>query len=71
MTNLTLCWLIPKDRSNRVRWLLRELNVEFSEKQLNASVGERAGPTPLNNQARSDKWIPVGVVKRPWAEAAG
>lgn len=40
MTNLTLYWLIPKDRSNRVRWLLRELNVEFSEKQLNASVGE-------------------------------
>ena len=40
MTNLTLYWLIPKDRSSRVRWLLRELNVEFSEQQLNASVGE-------------------------------
>ncbi len=40
MTNLTLYWLIPKDRSNRVRWLLRELNVEFSEQQMNASVGE-------------------------------
>ena len=40
MTNLTLYWLIPKDRSCRVRWLLRELNVEFSEQQLNASAGE-------------------------------
>ena len=40
MTNLTLYWLIAKDRSNRVRWLLRELNVEFSEQQLNASTGE-------------------------------
>ena len=40
MTNLILYWLIPKDRSNRVRWLLRELNVEFSEQQMNASVGE-------------------------------
>ncbi len=40
MTNLTLYWLIPKDRSSRVRWLLRELNVEFSEQRLNTSVGE-------------------------------
>ena len=40
MTNLTLYWLIPKDRSSRIRWLLRELNVEFSEQRLNASVGE-------------------------------
>lgn len=40
MTNLTLYWLIPKDRSSRIRWLLRELNVEFSEQQLNASVSE-------------------------------
>ena len=40
MTNLTLYWLIPKDRSSRVRWLLRELDVEFSEQQMNASVGE-------------------------------
>ena len=40
MTNLTLYWLIPKDRSSRVRWLLRELNSEFSEQQMNASVGE-------------------------------
>ncbi len=40
MNKLTLYWLIPKDRSNRVRWLLRELNVEFSEQQMNASVGE-------------------------------
>ena len=40
MTNLTLYWLIPKDRSSRVRWLLQELNVEFSEQQMNASVGE-------------------------------
>ena len=40
MTNLTLYWLIPKDRSSRVRWLLRELDVEFSEHQMNASVGE-------------------------------
>ncbi len=40
MTNLTLYWLIPKDRSSRVRWLLRELNVEFSEQQMNASIGE-------------------------------
>ncbi len=40
MTNLTLYWLIPKDRSCRVRWLLRELNVEFSEQQMNASIGE-------------------------------
>ena len=34
MTDLTLYWLIPKDRSSRVRWLLRELNVEFSEQQM-------------------------------------
>ncbi len=40
MSSLTLYWLIPKDRSSRVRWLLRELNVDFSEQQLNASVGE-------------------------------
>lgn len=40
MTNLTLYWLIPNDRSCRVRWLLGELNVEFSEQQMNASVGE-------------------------------
>lgn len=40
MSNLTLYWLIPKDRSNRVRWFLRELNVEFSEQQMNASAGE-------------------------------
>ncbi len=40
MTNLTLYSLIPKDRSNRVRWLLRELNVEFSEQQMNSSVGK-------------------------------
>ncbi len=40
MTNLTLYWLVPKDRSNRVRWLLRELDIEFSEQQMNASVGE-------------------------------
>ena len=32
---------------------------------------DRAGPTPLNNHTRSDKWIPVGVVKRPWAVAVG
>ena len=40
MTNLTLYWLVPKDRSNRVRWLLRELDVDFSEQQMNASAGE-------------------------------
>ena len=40
MTYLTLYWLIPKDRSSRVRWLLRELDVEYSEQQMNASVGE-------------------------------
>ncbi len=40
MTNLNLYWLIPKDRSSRVRWLLRELYVEFSEQRMNASVGE-------------------------------
>ena len=40
MTNLTLYWLIPKDRSSRVRWLLRELSIEFSEQQMNASIGE-------------------------------
>ena len=40
MTNLTLYCLIPKDRSSRVRWLLRELNVEFSEQWMNASAGE-------------------------------
>ena len=40
MTNLTLYWLISKDRSSRVRWLLRELNVEFSEQQMNAAAGE-------------------------------
>lgn len=40
MTDLTLYWLIPKDRSSRVRWLLRELDVEFSEQKMNASVGE-------------------------------
>ena len=40
MSNLTLYWLIPKDRSNRVRWLLRELGIEFSEQQMNASDGE-------------------------------
>ncbi len=41
MTNLTLYWLIPKDRSSRVRWLLRELDAEYSEQQMNASVGIR------------------------------
>ncbi len=40
MNNLTLYWLIPKDRSSRVRWLLRELDVEFSEQKMNASAGE-------------------------------
>ena len=40
MTDLALYWLIPKDRSSRVRWLLRELDVEFSEQQMDASVGE-------------------------------
>ena len=48
MNNLTLYWLIPKDRSNRVRWLLRELNVKFSEQQLNASVGEHRKGDYLN-----------------------
>lgn len=43
MTSLTLYWLIPKDRSSRVRWLLRELDVVFSEQQMNASVGEHRG----------------------------
>ena len=38
MTDLTLYWLIPRDRSNRVRWLLRELDVDFSEKQVPAIV---------------------------------
>ena len=32
MTDLTLYWLVPKDRSNRVRWLLMELSVDFSER---------------------------------------
>lgn len=40
MSDLKLYWLAPKDRSSRVRWLLRELNVDFSEQRLNASVGE-------------------------------
>ena len=40
VTDLTLYWLIPKDRSSRVRWLLRELEVDFSEKKMNASAGE-------------------------------
>ena len=40
MTNLTLYWLIPKDRSSRVRWLLREFDVEFSEQKMNASAAE-------------------------------
>lgn len=40
MTDLTLYWLVPNDRSNRVRWLLRELEVEFAEQQLDASAGE-------------------------------
>ena len=40
MINLTLYWLIPRDRSSRVRWLLRELDVEFCEQHMNASVGE-------------------------------
>ncbi len=40
MPDLTLYWLIPKDRSSRVRWLLREFDVEFSEQKMNASVGE-------------------------------
>ena len=40
MTNLTLYWLIPKDRSSRVRWLLREFDVEFSEQQMDSSAGE-------------------------------
>ena len=40
MTDLTLYWLVPKDRSSRVRWLLRELDVEFSEQEMNAAVGE-------------------------------
>ena len=48
MTNLTLYWLIPKDRSSRVRWLLRELNVEFSEQQMNASNGEHRSGDYLN-----------------------
>ena len=39
MNNLTLYWLISKDRSSRVRWLLRELDVEFIEQQMNASGG--------------------------------
>ena len=33
-------------------------------------VGIRGGPTPLNNQARSDKWIPAVGFTRPWAQAA-
>ena len=48
MTNLILYWLIPKDRSNRVRWLLRELKVEFFEQQMNASVGEHRQGNYLN-----------------------
>lgn len=40
MSSLILYWLIPKDRSSRVRWLLRELNIDFSERQLNGSTGE-------------------------------
>ena len=40
MTNLTLYSLVPRDRSSRVRWLLKELDVEFSEQRLNASAGE-------------------------------
>ncbi len=40
MTNLTLYWIIPKDRSSRVRWLLREFDVEFSEQQMDASAAE-------------------------------
>ena len=31
---------------------------------------DRGGPTPLNNQARSDKWIPAVGFTRPWAQAA-
>jgi glutathione S-transferase len=46
--DLTLYWLIPRDRSSRIRWLLRELNVEFSEKKLNASVGEHRQGDFLN-----------------------
>lgn len=48
MTNLTLYWLIPSDRSCRVRWLLRELNVEFTEQQMNASVGEHRSSSFLD-----------------------
>lgn len=44
MTDLTLYWLFQKDRSNRVRWLLMELGVDFYKRQLSVSFGEhRAG----------------------------
>jgi hypothetical protein len=39
MNNLTLYWLISKDRSSRVRWLLRELDPEFFQQQMNAPGG--------------------------------
>ena len=45
--------------------------LDEAAKRIVIQAAPRAGPTRLNNQARSDKWIPVGVVKRPWAEAAG
>jgi glutathione S-transferase len=48
MSDLTLYWLIAKDRSSRIRWLLRELNVAFSEQQLNAAAGEHRKDDFLN-----------------------
>ncbi len=39
-TELTLYWLVDRDRSNRVRWLLLELGVDFEEVQLHAADAE-------------------------------
>ena len=39
-TELTLYWLSDRDRSNRVRWLLLELGVNFEEVQLHAADAE-------------------------------
>ena len=68
MTNLTLYWLIPKDRSSRVRWLLRELDVEFREQQMNASVGEHRNGDYLDG---FDNKITVHAYANPESPSSG
>jgi glutathione S-transferase len=55
MTDLTLYWLIPKDRSTRVRWLLQELNIAFSEKRMNARAGKHRQSGYLDVNSKVEK----------------